>query len=318
MKPLYPLLLVFLLSACNFDTAKESDQISDTDASQERNTNQEATQSANDAIDDSQKVDTAQVENSESASEAIDNDSDQSNSEKESDEEQVNLASEAATSKDNGKGAKISHQAFDELLKNYVTESGRVSYKGLLKNKSKLDSYTSLLSKNTPQRSWSSSEELAYWINAYNAYTLKLIVDHYPVKSITDIKNGKPWDDKWIKIGDKTYSLNNIEHDIIRPRFEEPRIHFAVNCAAKSCPKLLNRAYTALNLEDKLTQQTEAFINNTQMNTISNKKVKLSKIFEWYGEDFEDLIGFINRYSTTKVSPKAQIEYAEYNWSLNE
>ena len=124
------------------------------------------------------------------------------------------------------------------LLRKYVNSSGKVNYKGFKSDKSKLDAYLKELENNPIQENWSKAKKMAYWINAYNAFTIKLIVDNYPISSITKLHGGKPWDVKWIKLGGQTYSLNNIENDILRPKYKDARIHFAVNCAAKSCPPL--------------------------------------------------------------------------------
>ncbi len=209
----------------------------------------------------------------------------------------------------------VDHKAFDALLRKHVSSSGNVSYSGLKSDISKLDAYIANLSANPVKDSWSRNEKLAYWINAYNANTIKLIVDNYPVAKITDLEGGKPWDKKWIKLGSKTYSLNNIENDIIRPQFNEPRIHFAVNCAAKSCPTLMNKAWLPNNLESDFTKMTTAFVNNSNYNDISSGGATISKIFEWYGEDFGDVKAFINKYSNTKVN--GPIKFQEYDWSLN-
>ncbi|NNF36443.1 MAG: DUF547 domain-containing protein [Saprospiraceae bacterium] len=207
------------------------------------------------------------------------------------------------------------HAIWNALLNKYV-KAGKVDYASFKKD-TDLEKYLDLLANNPPESSWSRDEQLAYWINAYNAFTIKLIVDNYPVKSIMDLHNGKPWDVKWINLGSKSYSLNQIENDIIRPQFKEPRIHFAVNCAAKSCPPIANEAFTAANLEQLLEKQTIAFINDTNYNTISSGKVNLSKIFEWYASDFGSLIDFISKYSEKSVSSKASISYMEYDWALN-
>lgn len=210
------------------------------------------------------------------------------------------------------------HLGFDALLKKHVSANGTVNYKTLKKDKSKLDAYCTLLSTHPVQKAWTKDKKLAYWINAYNAFTLKLIVDNYPLKSITDLHGGKPWDQKWINIGTKKYSLNQIENDIIRPQFKDPRIHFAVNCAAKSCPKLMNGAFLENYLDTQLDNQTKAFINNSVANTLQSNKVQVSKIFEWYAVDFGDLNAFLNKYSNTKINKGAPITYKEYNWQLNE
>ena len=209
------------------------------------------------------------------------------------------------------------HESFDKLLKKYVSTDGRVNYKGFNSNIVELDSYLTSLKSQDPS-SMSKDEELAYWINVYNAFTIKLILDNYPLKSIIDLDNGKVWDRKWIPIAGTSYSLNQVENEIIRPRFKEPRIHFAVNCAARSCPPLLNAAWTADNLESNLERQTRKFINNVSFNTISSSHIQVSKIFEWYAVDFGDLINYLNQYSKTKISSSARIEFLEYDWSLNE
>lgn len=215
-------------------------------------------------------------------------------------------------------GQPPSHETWDQLLRQYVSATGKVNYAGLKKDKAKLEAYLDLLQKNPPQNEWPKGEKMAFWINAYNAFTVKLIVDHYPVSSIMKLDGGKPWDVKRMNAGGKSYSLNNIENDILRPQFKDARIHFAVNCAAKSCPPLLNRAWTAANLEADFEKQAKAFINNANFNKISSKEVELSKIFEWYAGDFGDLIAYLNKYASTKINANAKVKYREYDWGLNE
>lgn len=180
-----------------------------------------------------------------------------------------------------------------------------------------MDAYLEVLNDNPVKADWSRAKKMAYWINAYNAFTIKKIVDNYPVSSITKLDGGKPWDQKWISLGGKTYSLNNIENDILRPKYKDARIHFAVNCAAKSCPPILNKAWTAKNLEKYMEQQAKAFINNSKYNNITANKVAISKIFEWYAGDFGNIIEYLNKYSTTKINANAQVVYKEYDWALN-
>ncbi|MFT7226889.1 MAG: hypothetical protein ACI92C_002433 [Neolewinella sp.] len=214
--------------------------------------------------------------------------------------------------------AKPDHTAFNTLLGKYVNASGDVNYAAFKKDEAKLDAYIAELSKNSPQSDWSRSESMAFWINAYNANTVKLVLKNYPLASIIDLDGGKPWDVKWIEIGGKTYSLNNIEHDIIRPRYKDARIHFAVNCAAASCPPLPNKAFTASNLNSLLASRTKSFVQNGRYNTITTEKVQVSKIFDWYGEDFGDLRGFLNKYTRTEISASTDISFQEYDWALNE
>ena len=216
----------------------------------------------------------------------------------------------------NKKSDVYTHQLFNNLLQKYVTSAGSVNYSGLKQDEKSLNRYLNELSKSKPDNSSNRNGTLAYWINAYNAFTLKLILDNYPLKSITDLNSGKPWDVQWIALGNKKYSLNNIENDIIRSVYKDARIHFALNCAAISCPPLLNKAFTSNNIEELLDTQTRNFINS-QANDLSSTKIKLSKVFEWYKKDFGDVTIFINKYSKTKINSNALISYKEYNWNLN-
>lgn len=217
----------------------------------------------------------------------------------------------------------ISHEIWDTLLRQYVSEQGNVDYKGFLRDSVKFNQYLDLLRQHHPSdKNWSREAQMAYWINAYNAFTVKLIIDHYPTKSIKDIKNGIPfintvWDIKFIKIEDRTYDLNNIEHGILRPKFKDPRIHTVVNCASISCPKLSNHAYIAEKLDEQLDQAARDFINDESKNKISANNPQISSIFKWYSMDFDSVIDFINKYSNTKIDKKTNLDYLEYDWGLN-
>jgi len=223
-----------------------------------------------------------------------------------------------------------SHELWDQLLKKYVNEDGRVNYKGFKKDEEKLKEYLSILSKSAPDpASWSNDDRLAYWINAYNAFTIALILENYPVKSIKDIGSGplitfvnSPWDIKFIEIGDEKYDLNNIEHGIIRKDFNDPRIHFALVCAAKSCPELRKEAYTGARLNKQLEEEAIAFINDPVRNRISKDKAVVSKYFTWYAGDFKQngksVIDYLNQYAKIKINPDAELDFLEYDWSLNE
>ncbi|MEE9362652.1 MAG: DUF547 domain-containing protein [Cellulophaga sp.] len=216
------------------------------------------------------------------------------------------------------KSKKIQHTKWDALLKKHVAENGDVDYKNFKKDISKLDTYLQYLGGNTLSKNAAKEERLAYYINLYNAATIKLILDKYPLKSITRI--WRPWGKARIKIGDELYSLSTIEHEVLR-KMNEPRIHFAINCASYSCPKLLNEAYTASRLEEQLQKVTINFINDKTKNTYTKEFAKLSKIFKWYEEDFTkngSLINYINRYKKTTLPVHTKIEYLSYDWSLNE
>ena len=212
----------------------------------------------------------------------------------------------------------IDHSKWNALLQTHVSDNGNVNYKGFKNDEERLHDYLEYLSENQPKSSSTKNEKLAYWINAYNAFTIKLIIDNYPIKSIKDIE--KPWDKKFIPIGAKLLSLNHIEHEILR-KMNEPRIHFAIVCASYSCPKLKNKAYTANRLETQLTNATKGFLADKNRNEISENNLKLSKIFKWFVKDFTvngSLIDFLNKHSEVKISAKAKKRYVEYNWALNE
>lgn len=220
----------------------------------------------------------------------------------------------------------ISHAIWDSLLRQHVNEAGFVDYEGFIQDSIRFNEYLDLLARNHPnEQNWSKNDRLAYWINAYNAFTVKLIMNHYPVASIKDIKKGIPfvntvWDIKFIQIEDATYDLNNIEHGIIRPKFKDPRIHFAVNCASYSCPKLLNAAFTGEKLDQQLDQAARDFLADPTKNIITKDAVQLSKILSWYRMDFrkyDNMLDFVNTYGPIEVSPKAKIKYIPYDWSLN-
>lgn len=215
------------------------------------------------------------------------------------------------------------HSKWDALLKKHVSSSGNVDYKGFMDDIEAFDDYLVELREKAPMADWSKTEKKAFYINAYNAYTIKFIITKYPVKSPKDVKfSGKDmWAFRMVQIGPQKYSLTQVEDNILR-RMGDPRIHFAINCGAKSCPKLLNEAYTPEKLNAQLTKVTKAFIQNSTHNTIKPKKVQISKIFEWYGDDFKKdgntLIGFLNKYGSVTVEKTAKVEYKEYNWQLNE
>lgn len=215
-------------------------------------------------------------------------------------------------------GPAPSHQTWNVLLQKNVAENGDVNYKGFLKDIDQLEGYLSLLQQNAPAKNWSKNEKLAYYINLYNAGTVKLILDNYPTQSIKDIN--APWDKKIVAIGDDKFSLGAIEHKILR-KMNEPRIHFAINCASYSCPKLLNNAFLANTMEEQLQTATKEFIGDVTRNKITTDNVQLSEIFKWFKSDFTEdgtLVDFINKYSKTKIASDAKIKYTDYNWSLNE
>ncbi|RKR15261.1 uncharacterized protein DUF547 [Maribacter vaceletii] len=218
----------------------------------------------------------------------------------------------------NGQSNKIEHSSWDSLLKTHVDHNGNVDYKGFLKDTTTLSNYINKLESKPINNTANKNEKLAYYINLYNAATVKLILDNYPTNSIKNIS--KPWDKQWIKVGNKTLSLGDIEHKILR-KMNEPRIHFAINCASFSCPMLKNEAFIASKIETQLEQATKDFINDSKRNKISSSEVELSQIFKWFKKDFTTkgtIVDFIKPYTTINFSKKTSVKYLDYNWSLNE
>lgn len=214
------------------------------------------------------------------------------------------------------------HASFNALLKKHVDEDGNVNYKTFLKEKSKLEAYLNLLSKVTVNH-LTKNQQMAFWINAYNAATIDIILINYPIKSIKNINNGKVWDMPLpYPFEGKKLTLNEIENNKLLKNFNDARIHFAINCAAKSCPKLNNKAFTDLNIQQMLNDNTQAFLNNTAYNKISNSETQISQIFNWFEPDFVkaegSLIGFVNKYAKKQIKLTQKINFLDYDWDLNE
>lgn len=209
------------------------------------------------------------------------------------------------------------HTLWDSLLKKHVSGKGKVNYQGFIQDKKQLETYLIFLEQNQPDLEATLNNQLAYWMNAYNAFTVKLILDHFPVRSIKDIKD--PWGQRFFQMGTKWYNLNDIEHKVLR-KLGDPRIHFGINCASISCPKLLNKAFTANNVQTELESLAKDFINDPDQNQLTATQVKISKIFDWFAKDFKkegDIISFLNEYADLKVDKDAKIRYLDYNWNLN-
>ncbi|OWP63173.1 hypothetical protein CDA63_10715 [Hymenobacter amundsenii] len=216
--------------------------------------------------------------------------------------------------------AAFSHAAFDKLLKKYVNSQGRVNYKGFKSEEKAFNDYLAQLSKNPPTAADSKAEQMAFWINAYNAYTIRLILDNYPLKSIKDI--GEPWKKVFFSIGGEKMSLDNIEHGILRKKFNDPRIHFALVCASISCPPLRPEAYSAARLSAQLDDQARDFLNNPGKNKLTASSAQLSSYFDWYKDDWnqngQSVVKWVNKYAKTKIDSNTKISFMDYNWNLNE
>ena len=224
-------------------------------------------------------------------------------------------------------GQQADHTLWDELLKKHVDDKGWVDYEGFIKDRIKLSQYLDHLSENPPnEASWTKNQQLAYWINAYNAFTIKLIIDHYPLESIKDIQVNIPglytvWHKEFFTIGGNPSSLDEIEHKILRKKFNEPRIHFAIVCASVSCPPLRNEAFVPSKMDAQLQDQGRKFLNDPSRNILEKDRVQISKIFSWFKGDFtrdSSLIEFLNQFSSIPINKKAKVTYLDYDWGLNE
>lgn len=215
--------------------------------------------------------------------------------------------------------SRLNHDEYSNLLHKY-SQNGKVDYQGLKTEQIALKNYLKKLSNFQPDDSWSRNEQLAYWINLYNASTINLILDHYPVNSIKEINNGSPWSLKIVNVGDSICTLDELENKIIRPLFNDPRIHFALNCGARSCAPIPDRAFEGYDLNDQLNQQTKSFLKD-ELNSTNSNEIELSKVFDWYKEDFksnpDSIILFLNKYMDTTINKDTKIKYKEYDWNLN-
>ena len=216
------------------------------------------------------------------------------------------------------------HQIWDQLVKSHVKADGLVDYRGFQADMTQLETYLDQLSNNAPTDDWTEAEKLAYWINAYNAFTVKVIADNYPLESIRELHTvpgvATVWHEEFFEIGGQPTSLNQIEHGILRRDFVEPRIHFAINCASMSCPVLRAEAYTVDKLEAQLTEQARLFLQQEIRNQISSEQANLSSIFSWFKGDFTregSLVDYINQYLDEKLPQDVEIQFLEYDWSIN-
>ncbi len=234
----------------------------------------------------------------------------------------------------------LSYQPYDQILKTYI-KGLRVDYQSLQSNRSQLDSFNTALGNvnNATYNSWSEQDKIAFLINAYNSFTLESIIDQTPIKkSIRDIPG--VWKRRKFKVAGQLKTLDNIEHDILRKQFNEPRIHMALVCAAKSCPPLRKEAYTGKKLNAQLDDQTRRFLASPHGFKIdrSAKRVYLSSIFKWFGEDWlktysvdgkfagnakqRAVLNFVSKYLNQSdrdflIKGDYKISYLRYDWSLN-
>lgn len=219
------------------------------------------------------------------------------------------------------------HSVLDRLLNAFVDDAGWVDYESLKNSQGELQAYIETLDE-APFDELGRNEKLAFLINAYNAFTLELILEHYPVVSIQDIPAAQRWDAVRWKLGGKLLSLSQIEHEQIRPNFKEPRVHFALVCAAIGCPPLRNEAYVGSRIEEQLQSQTQYIHQHRTWFQFQpgDSSVKLTQLYNWYGNDFEQSAGSVLRFVATFSAPlksemdggkNLRIDWLEYDWALN-
>jgi len=220
----------------------------------------------------------------------------------------------------------VDNSLYAQLLSKHV-HNGMVDYQGFKNDEKKLDAYLKTLeSANT--KKMARDEQFAFYINAYNAWTIKLILSGYPgVKSIKELGSlfSSPWKKKICRIDGQVLSLDEIEHKILRPTFKDNRVHFAINCASKGCPKLISEPYDGTALDRQLDKAAQGFVNDPKRNYLDNDTLYVSSIFKWFAEDFNhDIPAFFSKHASKDLnwqilekSGKINIKYLDYDWSLN-
>ena len=216
------------------------------------------------------------------------------------------------------------------LATGYADGINRINYANVTpEDRARLQEYIDRMSLTDP-REYPLAEQQAYWINLYNALTVSLVIEHYPVKSIRKIYGGLlgtgPWDESLVEVAGQALSLNDIEHRILRPIWRDPRVHYAVNCASLGCPNLAADVYTASNVDAMLDSGARAFINNSRGVDLQAGKLQLSSIYDWYDTDFgatreeqlQHLAGFADEDLAQSLQEySGRIRY-DYDWRLND
>lgn len=232
----------------------------------------------------------------------------------------------------------IGHEAWDALLRKHVVllDGGRASqldYAGMAQDRAALKRYLDSVSRVSRKEfgQWSRQEQMALLINAYNAFTVEKILTRYPdLRSIWDFGKlfGNPFKDEFFVLLEGRRSLDWIEHEVLRKTYRDPRIHYAVNCASVGCPMLREEAYAAARLEAQLEEQARRFLSDRSRNRVREGRLEVSKIFDWYKEDFEPRSQYFARYAALLTQDpqeqklvsqgKAQLAFLDYDWSLND
>jgi hypothetical protein len=235
----------------------------------------------------------------------------------------------------NAYGFDHEHKAWDALLRKHVVllEGGKASqlrYAGVAEERAALRQYLQELSRvaEAEFEAWSPPQQVAFLVNAYNAYTVEKILKRYPdIRSVWDFGKffGNPFRDEFFSLLGRKASLDAIEHGVLRKRYAEPRIHFALNCASVGCPMLREEAYVAPRLEQQLEEQTVRFLSDHSRNRFREGRLEVSMIFDWFRDDFEPREAFLLRYAALlgvppglSASSLPKLAFLDYDWSLND
>jgi hypothetical protein len=228
----------------------------------------------------------------------------------------------------------IDHSTWQRILERYLSASpdgiNRFGYARVTgADKAALKAYLGDMQR-VKVSALSENEQRAFWINLYNALTIDVVLDHYPVKSIRNIEGGLfatgPWKKEYVAVEGRRLSLDNIEHDILRKTWRDPRVHYAVNCASISCPNLLAEAFTGAKLDRMLTQGARDYVNHPRGARVEKGRLTLSQIYSWYRRDFGASDGEVIAHVAGYAEPKLKAQLAniktiagyDYDWSLNE
>jgi Protein of unknown function, DUF547 len=240
------------------------------------------------------------------------------------------------TAHDPNSTATIDHSGWDRLLARYLKADAdglnRFDYKGVSQeDRAALKGYISRLAR-VPISTYARPEQRAFWINLYNALTVDVVLDHYPVASIRDIDispglfSDGPWGKTLVAVEDTPLALNDIEHRILRPIWRDPRIHYAVNCASAGCPNLARKAYTAAAMEPMLEAAAHDYINSPRGAHVGKDGLVVSSIYVWFQDDFggddKAVVAHLRRYADAPLKQalegRTSIDGHAYDWSLNE
>lgn len=230
------------------------------------------------------------------------------------------------------------HGAWDALLRKHVVlvdggKASRLDYAAIARERAVLQDYLHSLARASAAEfnAWSRPEQMAFLVNAYNAHTVEKVLTRYPnLKSIWDFGRffSNPFRDPFFSLLGEKMTLDRLEHEILRKKYPDPRIHYAVNCASVSCPMLREEAYVGIHLENQLEEQARRFLSDRSRNRVRGGRLEVSKIYDWFREDFEPLERYFAPYARLLsddpgqqkliADAKTRISFLDYDWTLND